>query len=76
VDKTSGTAGVSWWINTYFNIPPAQRVDKKSEAVKKITDWVDTQYRQERTTSISDEEMLAQVRLYFPQLAELAAGRS
>jgi citrate (Re)-synthase len=70
VDKTSGTAGVSWWINTYFNIPPAQRVDKRSEAVKKITDWVDTQYRQERTTSISDEEMLAQVRLYFPQLAE------
>ena len=70
VDKTSGTAGVSWWINTYFNIPPAQRVDKKSEAVKKITDWVDTQYRQERTTSISDEEMLAQVRLYFPQLTE------
>ncbi len=76
VDKTSGTAGVSWWINTYFNIPPAQRVEKKSEAVKKITDWVDIQYRQERTTSISDEEMLAQVRLYFPQLAELAAGRS
>ncbi|HJY84783.1 MAG TPA: 2-isopropylmalate synthase [Candidatus Binatia bacterium] len=70
VDKTSGTAGVSWWINTYFNISPAQRVDKKSEAVKKITDWVDTQYRQERTTSISDEEMLAQVRLYFPQLTE------
>jgi len=70
VDKTSGTAGVSWWINTYFNISPAQRVDKRSEAVKKITDWVDTQYRQERTTSISDEEMLAQVRLYFPQLAE------
>jgi isopropylmalate/homocitrate/citramalate synthase len=72
VDKTSGTAGVSWWINTYFNIPPAQRVDKRSEAVKKITDWVDTQYRQERTTSISDEEMLAQVRLYFPQLNQNA----
>ncbi len=76
VDKTSGTAGVSWWINTYFNIPPAQRVDKRSEAVKKITDWVDTQYRQERTTSISDEEMLAQVRLYFPQFIESMGGRS
>jgi citrate (Re)-synthase len=76
VDKTSGTAGVSWWINTYFNIPATQRVDKKSEAVKKITDWVDTQYRQERTTSISDEEMLAQVRLYFPELAGRAEGRA
>jgi isopropylmalate/homocitrate/citramalate synthase len=76
VDKTSGTAGVSWWINTYFNIPSAQRVDKRSEAVKKITDWVDTQYRQERTTSISDEEMLAQVRLYFPELAARTEGRA
>jgi len=76
VDKTSGTAGVSWWINTYFNIPSTLRVDKKSEAVKKITDWVDTQYRQERTTSISDEEMLAQVRLYFPELAGRAEGRA
>jgi len=76
VDKTSGTAGVSWWINTYFNLPPAQRIDKRSEAVKKITDWVDAQYRQERTTSISDEEMMAQARLYFPQLAEAANGHS
>jgi isopropylmalate/homocitrate/citramalate synthase len=76
VDKTSGTAGVSWWINTYFNLPPMQRIDKRSEAVKKITDWVDAQYRQERTTSISDEEMMEQVRLYFPQLAEMANGHS
>lgn len=76
VDKTSGTAGVSWWINTYFNLPPAQRIDKRAEAVKKITDWVDAQYRQERTTSISDEEMLAQVRLYCPQLAGAAHGNA
>jgi isopropylmalate/homocitrate/citramalate synthase len=69
VDKTSGMAGVSWWINTYFNLPPAKRVDKKSDAVGKITEWVDAQYRQERTTSISDEEMMAQIRLHLPQLA-------
>jgi isopropylmalate/homocitrate/citramalate synthase len=73
VDKTSGTAGVSWWINTYFGLPPARRIDKKADAVKKITEWVDAQYRQERTTSISDEEMLAQVRLHLPQLVKTAA---
>lgn len=76
VDKTSGTAGVSWWINTYFNLPLVQRVDKKSEAVRKITEWVDTQYHQERTTSISDEEMLTQMRLHLPQLMEQGDGRS
>jgi isopropylmalate/homocitrate/citramalate synthase len=68
VDKTSGTAGVSWWINSYFSLPATQRVDKKSTAVRKITEWVDAQYQHERTTSISDEEMLAQVHLHLPQL--------
>jgi isopropylmalate/homocitrate/citramalate synthase len=70
VDKTSGLAGVSWWVNTYFNLPPSRRVDKRSDAVRKITDWVDLQYRQERTTSISDEEMLAQVRLHLPEVSK------
>ncbi len=68
VDKTSGTAGVSWWINTYFNLANVRRVEKRSAAVQKIADWVDAQYRQERTTSISDEEMLMQVRLHCPEL--------
>jgi len=73
VDKTSGTAGVAWWINTYFNLPSARRIEKKSAAVQKITEWVDAQYRQERTTSISDEEMFVQVRLHLPQLVEQVA---
>lgn len=73
VDKTSGTAGVAWWITTYFNLPASRRVDKKTDSVRKITEWVDAQYRQERTTSISDEEMLAQVRLHLPQLTKTAA---
>lgn len=73
VDKTSGAAGVSWWINTYLNLPPSRRVDKKAAAVKRITEWVDAQYRQERTTSISDEEMLEQVRLHLPDVLKTAA---
>lgn len=68
VDKTSGTAGVAWWINTYFNLPSKQRVDKKASSVLQITDWVDGQYRLGRTTSISDEEMVQQVRRHAPTL--------
>jgi citrate (Re)-synthase len=75
VDKTSGMAGVSWWINTCFNLPPAQRVDKKAESVRKITEWVDAQYNQGRTTSISDEELLFQVRRYLPTLVPAAEER-
>ena len=69
VDKTSGTAGVAWWINAYYALPAEKRVDKKSAAVKKITEWIDQAYATGRTTSISDEEMAAQVRLHLPELA-------
>jgi isopropylmalate/homocitrate/citramalate synthase len=68
VDKTSGTAGVAWWINAWFHLPPERRIDKKSEAVREIVEWIDAAYADGRTTSISDEEMLEQVRRHFPQL--------
>ena len=70
VDKTSGTAGVAWWINAYLHLPSEQRIDKKAEPVRRITEWVDRQYRSGRTTAISDEEMLAQVKEHFPRLVE------
>jgi isopropylmalate/homocitrate/citramalate synthase len=72
VDKTSGSAGVAWWINAYFGLPREQQVDKRSEAVAKIAQWVDDQYSDGRTTSISDEEMAQAVRRSMP---EIFAGR-
>src|SRR5262249_14178182 len=69
IDKTSGTAGVAWWVNAYFQLPAEQRVDKKSDAVRRITEWVDRAYTGGRTTSISDEEMVEQVRVHLPSLA-------
>jgi isopropylmalate/homocitrate/citramalate synthase len=69
IDKTSGTAGVAWWINAWFHLPPEKRIDKRSEAARRITAWVDQIYAGGRTTSISDEEMLEQVRLHLPGLA-------
>ena len=68
IDKTSGTAGVAWWINAYFHLPAAKRIDKKSEAVRKIAEWIDHAYVDGRTTSISDDEMLEQVKQHLPQL--------
>jgi isopropylmalate/homocitrate/citramalate synthase len=69
VDKTSGTAGVAWWINSYFKLTGANQVGKQSDAVKKITEWVDNQYTAGRNTSISDDELAAQVRSHLPELA-------
>jgi citrate (Re)-synthase len=67
IDKTSGTAGVAWWISDHFKLPRERQMDKRSEAVQRIAHWIDAQYSEGRTTSISDEEMLSQVRAYLPK---------
>jgi citrate (Re)-synthase len=68
VDKTSGTAGIAWWINSFLGLSRDRQVDKKSAEVQKIAEWVDAQYADGRTTSISDEEMMTQVRRVMPAL--------
>ncbi|HKN01584.1 MAG TPA: hypothetical protein VJX23_13795 [Candidatus Binataceae bacterium] len=69
VDKTSGSAGVAWWINSYFKLANGRQVSKQSDAVRKITAWVDQQYVAGRNTSISDDELAAQARLHMPEIA-------
>ena len=76
VDKTSGSAGVAWWINAYFSLDRARQVNKQSDAVKKIAQWIDEQYRDGRTTSISDEEMAGAVRAYLPGLFQRQSNQA
>ena len=68
VDKTSGTAGIAWWINSYLQLPRDLQVDKRAIEVSAIGEWVNAQYASGRTTSISDEEMMTQVRQRLPRL--------
>ena len=75
VDKTSGTAGVAWWINSYLSLPAARQVEKRAREVLEIAKWVDAQYGDGRTTSISDEEMIAQVRAHLPHLLDAKPSR-
>jgi isopropylmalate/homocitrate/citramalate synthase len=68
VDSYSGLAGIAHWINNYFNLKEGERIDKKDYRVQLIKEWVDKQYEEGRTTSISDEELEEQVRLVMPEL--------
>ncbi len=72
VDKTSGVAGIAWWINSYFGLARGAQVEKRSPEVLEIAKWVDAQYDDGRTTSISDLEMETQVRRHLPRLFESA----
>jgi|SRR5579885_2349542 len=75
VDKTSGSAGVAWWINAWLGLTGVEQVDKRSAAVQEIARWVERQYSEGRTTSISDEEMAQAVRRRLPELFERHAPR-
>lgn len=68
VSNVSGLAGIAFWINQYYRLPDEAKVDKRSELVAKIKVWVDEEYKKDRQTVISDEELVALVKQYAPEL--------
>ncbi len=61
VSNTSGLAGIAHWINSYFRLSDEKKVDKNSELVLNIKNWVDSEYEGGRVTVITDEELLEQL---------------
>ncbi|MBF0593366.1 MAG: histone-lysine N-methyltransferase [Candidatus Omnitrophica bacterium] len=70
VTDKSGLAGVAFWVDTFLNLPSDRKVDKQHPGIVAIAKWVEEQYRNLRTTGISDEEMLTLARKYLPQYFE------
>ena len=61
VSNTSGLAGIAHWINNYYHLPDDRKVDKNSELVHRIKDWVDTQYDDGRVTVMTDQELVVEI---------------
>ena len=57
VSKTSGLAGIAYFMNEHYNLTGASMVNKDSEIVIKLKDWVDEMYADNRTTSLSNKEL-------------------
>ena len=57
VTKTSGLAGIAYWMNNHFDLKGKEMVDKHSPAVIALKEWVDKQYEDGRQTMISDGEL-------------------
>ncbi len=68
VDSFSGLAGIAFWINSYYGLPTESAVDKRCDTVAKIKELVDREYAEQRTTSMSDEELDAMLALVDPQM--------
>lgn len=58
VNQTSGLAGIAAWMNNWFGWENHEKISKKDPLVFQVKEWVDQQYENGRTTSITDEELV------------------
>ncbi len=68
ITDKSGTAGIAYWINTHFGLEGDKKIDKRHPGVAKIYKKILEEYEKGRVTPISNEEMLAYVKKYVPEL--------
>ncbi|MBE6818144.1 MAG: 2-isopropylmalate synthase [Ruminococcaceae bacterium] len=68
ISKTSGLAGIAYWINDHYELKGDEQVAKNDELVIALKEWVDEMYEGGRVT------MLA-VREITDKIEELAPGR-
>ena len=55
--KTSGLAGIAYWINQNYSLSGEKAVDKRSPLVSKLKEWIDKEYESGRTTTLSNSEI-------------------
>ncbi|MEG0354388.1 MAG: 2-isopropylmalate synthase [Lachnospiraceae bacterium] len=61
VSNTSGLAGIAHWINGYYKLTKERQVDKNSELVLQVKEWVDKEYEDGRVTVLTDEELVQKI---------------
>ena len=57
INNTSGLAGISYWINEYYELPEDKKIEKTHPIVAKIKEMIDAEYANGRCTVIGDDEL-------------------
>jgi isopropylmalate/homocitrate/citramalate synthase len=57
ISKTSGTAGIAYWINHHYKLPASECVTKRDEIVVRMKERIDSFYAEGRVTLITDAEL-------------------
>ena len=68
INDKAGRAGVAYWINQQFNLPPERQVSKKHPAVGQIHTRIMAAYEEGRNTSFSNKEIKNLVHRFMPEL--------
>ena len=75
ITDKSGADGVVHWVNEFFGLKEDDRINKIK--IHRLARWVIDQYEQEgRLTAISDQELAAKAKEFFPDYwAKYKAGK-
>ena len=61
VSKTSGLAGIAYWINNNYRLTGDKALDKKHPLVIALKEWVDKEYEDGRQTALSNGELESKI---------------
>ena len=64
ITKTSGLAGIAYWINEHYGLSGDKVVDKKDPIVLSIKSWIDEEYENGRNSAITDDELEEKLRVF------------
>ena len=68
ISKTSGLAGIAYWINGTYRLEGDAALDKRDPLVLAMKGWIDSLYEEGRQTAMTDKEL-------EQKIEELAPGR-
>lgn len=57
ISKTSGLAGIAYWINENYGLSGEEAIDKKDPLVVSLKEWIDKLYEDGRVASLSTSEI-------------------
>ena len=66
--KSSGLAGIAYWVNQNYRLTGADAVDKRDPLVTALKEWIDLSYEDGRQTTLSNAEL-------EQKIAELSGGK-
>ena len=66
IGKTSGAAGIAYWINQHFRLKDGAKIEKQDPLIGMLKAWVDREYEAGRVTMISHGEILEKIRECAP----------
>ena len=64
ISKTSGLAGIAYWLNQNYRLTGENQLTKQDPIVVYLKEWVDAQYEDGRQTFMSNKEIEDEVMAY------------